>query len=40
MRFGRSRPRIKVLMAAVVSGLLALISVATTLADNGQGPWP
>lgn len=40
MRFRRSRPTIKLLMSAVVSGLLALVSAATALADHGQGPWP
>ncbi len=40
MRIRRSRPTIRLIVAAVVSGLLALVSAATALADHGQGPWP
>ena len=40
MQRQRKRPIVKLLVAALVSGLAALISVATVLAGNGPGPWP
>jgi hypothetical protein len=40
MRRQRKRPAVRYLVAAFVSGLLALVSIATALASNGPGPWP
>jgi hypothetical protein len=36
----RARPRVRFLVAALVSGLMLLSSVATVLAGNEPGPWP
>lgn len=36
----RARPTFRLLMAALVSGLMLLSSVATALAGNEPGPWP
>lgn len=40
MRRQRMRPTVKLFVAALVSGLTALFSIATVLAGNGPGPWP
>jgi hypothetical protein len=40
MQRQRKRPIVKLLVAAVVSGLAALFSIATVIAGNGPGPWP
>ena len=40
MQRHRKRPTVKLLVAALVSGLAALISVAAVAAGNGPGPWP
>jgi len=40
MQSRRTRPTVRILVAAAISGLLALLSVAATMASNGPGPWP